>query len=73
MNKQKKRRSRRRERDLRWLNRLEVLPKDMGDHRYKKIYGVDVRDDAGKAIPAAFWNTLLDDRTEFARIAAEKR
>jgi len=67
MKKQRKRSSRRRERDLRWLFRLERLPSDMGNHRRKKIEGVKK---TGKNHPA-FWDVDNDTPPRFSVMAKE--
>ena len=67
MNKTKKRRNRRKNRDLRWLSKLESMPKSIGGHRMKKIVGESKLDSEGLPIRSAFWNTKLDRAPLFSR------
>lgn len=62
MNKARKRRQRRRERDLRWALRGETTS---GRHRHKKVVGVP--EEAGKA-HQAFWCRDKDEQPLISRI-----
>lgn len=61
MNKARKRRQRRRERDLRWVQSGKNKILIEGSHRYKKVNGI--ADKHG-----AFWCRDTDDMPKFARL-----
>jgi len=55
----------RRERDLRWLKRLKAAPSIIGEHRRKKIEGVECKNSLGKL---AFWGSDIDEPPLFSRM-----
>ena len=69
MNKARKRRQRRKERDLRWVQSEKPYPSTLGSHRGKKIFGVEKIEGKNHQ---AFWCKDTDEMPLIARLFNER-